>query len=52
MIENQFQTKIGILRFDNETKYFNEGLEKILKEKRIQHQFTCRDTLEQNGIVE
>ena len=52
MIENQFQNKIGILCSDNGTKYSNEGLEKILKEKGIQHQSTCRDTPEQNGIVE
>jgi len=33
-------------------EYFNEGLENFLKEREIQHQSTCRDTLEQNGIAE
>ena len=27
MIENQFQTKINILRYDNGTEYFNKVLE-------------------------
>jgi len=43
MIENQFQTKIGILHSDNGTKYFNEHLGDYLKTKGIHHQSTCRD---------
>lgn len=46
MFENQFQTKIGMLHSDNGVKYFNEGLGNFLKEKGIQHQSTCQDTLE------
>ncbi|XP_060964985.1 retrovirus-related Pol polyprotein from transposon RE2 [Cannabis sativa] len=52
MIENQFQTKISILRTDNGTEYFNHILGNFLKEKGILHQSTCPDTPEQNGIAE
>ena len=52
MIENQFQTKISILRSDNGTEYFNKVLETFSNEKRILHQSSCSDTLEQNGITE
>ena len=52
MIENQFQTKISILRSDNWTEYFNKVLETFSNEKGILHQFSCSDTLEQNGIAE
>ncbi|KAL5777353.1 hypothetical protein ACOSP7_010279 [Xanthoceras sorbifolium] len=52
MIENQFQTKISILRSDNGTKYFNQFLSSFLTENEILHQSTCRNTLQQNGIAE
>ncbi|XP_059632903.1 eIF-2-alpha kinase GCN2 isoform X3 [Cornus florida] len=52
MIENQFQTKIGILHTDNGTEYFNEVLGSFLTEKGIFHQSTCVDTPQQNGIAE
>ena len=52
MIENQFQTKISILRFDNGIEYFNKFLETFSNEKGILHQSSCSDTPEQNGIVE
>ena len=52
MIENQFQTKIGILHSDNGTEYFNEQLGEFLEKKGIFHQSTCRDTPQQNGIAE
>ena len=50
-IENQFQTKISILRYDNGTKYFNKVLETFSNEKEILHQYLCSNTLEQNGIA-
>ena len=34
MIQNQFQKKISIIRFDNGTKYFNKVLKTFLQEKR------------------
>lgn len=52
MINNQFQTKIGILRSDNGTEYFNKYLSTFLVTKGIIHQSTCRDTPQQNGIAE
>ena len=52
MIENLFQTKIGILHTDNGTEYFKEVLGIFFKEKGIHHQTTCVDTPQQNGIVE
>ena len=51
MIENQFQTKIKILRTDNGTEYFNQYLEKKLNKKGVLHQSTCRDSPQQNGIA-
>lgn len=52
MVENQFQTKISILRTDNGTEYFKNCLGTFLSEKGVQHQSTCRDTPQQNGIAE
>lgn len=52
MIENQFHTKIGILRSDNGTGYFNKYLSTFLVTKGIIHQSTCCDTPQQNGIAE
>ena len=52
MVENQFQRKICIFHSDNGSEYVNELLGKFLKEKGIQHQSTCRDTPQQNGITE
>ena len=51
MVENQFQRKICILYSNNGSKYLNELLGNFLKEKGIQHQSTCRDTPQQNGIA-
>ena len=51
-IENQFQTKISILRSDNWTEYFNKVLDTFSNEKGILHQSSCSDTSEQNGIAE
>lgn len=51
MIENQFQTKIDILRSYNGTEYFNQHLRAFLLEKRIIHQSTCRDIPQKNGIA-
>ena len=51
--EIQFQIKISILKTDNGTEYFNDCLGTFFfKEKGIHHQSTCRDTPQQNGIVE
>ena len=52
MVENQFQTKISILWSDNGIEFYNDCLGDFLLEKGILHQSTCRDTPQQNGIVE
>ena len=52
MIDNQFQTKISILRSDNATEYFNKYFRIFLTEKGVIHQSTCDNTPQQNGIVE
>ena len=52
MIENQFQSKISILRSDNGTEYYNKVLETFLQEKGVFHQSSCPDTPEQNGLAE
>ena len=52
MIEIQLNSKIYILRSDKGIEYFNECLEEFLRDKGILYQSTCRDTPQQNGIVE
>ena len=53
MVENQFQTKISILRSDNGIEFYNDCLgDFFLIEKGILHQSTCKNTPQQNGIVE
>ena len=52
MIKNQFNTTIGILRSDNGTEYFNKYLSTFLVTNGIIHQFSCRDTPQQNGVAE
>ena len=52
MIENQFTTKIGTLRTGNGTEYFNKYLGSFLIKKGIQHQSTCPNTPQQNGLAE
>ena len=51
VVENQFQTKISILRSDNGTEFYNDCLGDFLLKKGILHQSTCRDTPQQNGIA-
>ena len=52
LIENQFQTKINILRTDNGKGFFNQYLGNFLIEKGIQHQSTCPYTPQQNSVSE
>ena len=51
LVEAQFETKIAILHTNTGTEYFNEVLGNFLKEKGINHQSTCIDTPQQNGIT-
>ncbi|CAN1822216.1 Retrovirus-related Pol polyprotein from transposon TNT 1-94, partial [Linum perenne] len=52
MIENQFQTKIRVLRTDNAKDYFNTVLGSFLSSRGVIHSSSCVDTPEQNGIAE
>ena len=51
MVENQFQAKIRILHSANGTEYVNHVLGNFLQEKGIEHQPTCNDTPQHNGIA-
>ena len=50
MIQTQFQTQIRVLRTDNGKEYFNSILGDYLLENGIQHQSSCVDTPQQNGV--
>ena len=52
MIQNQFQTKIQILRTDNGKEYFNSLLGNYLINEGIIHQSSCVETPQQNGVSE
>ena len=52
MIQNQFQTKIQILRTDNGKEYFNSILGNYLVSEGIVHQSSCVETPQQNGVSE
>ena len=52
MIQNQFQTKIQVLRSDNAKEYFNSILGNYFLDNGIIHQSSCVDTPQQNGIAE
>ena len=52
MIQNQFQTKIKILRTDNAKEFFKYVLGVYLLDQGIIHQSSCVDTPQQNGIAE
>ena len=48
-VENQFDTKIKIVRFDNGLEFF---LNKFFSSKGILHQRSCVETPQENGRVE
>ena len=52
MVQNQYNTRIKILRTDNGTEYFNTLLGAYLLEQGIIHQSSCIGTPQQNEIVE
>ena len=52
LIENQYNTRIKILRTDNGTEFVNQNFSNFLKQKGIIHQTTCVYTPQQNGISE
>jgi len=52
LIKNKFGNTIKVLRSDNGTEYVNQEFEQFLVSNGIEHQTTCVNTLEQNGVVE
>jgi transposase InsO family protein len=52
LIRNQFGTTIKILRSDNGTEYINHEFGQFLASNGIEHQTTCVNTPEQNGVAE
>jgi hypothetical protein len=49
LVENQFSTKVKILRSDNDPEF---GICSFYLDKGIVHQTSCVATLQQNGVVE
>jgi len=52
LVENQFNTRIRIIRTDNGKEYVNNIFGAYLSEHGIIHQTTCPDTPSQNGVAE
>ena len=51
MIQNQFQTKIQVLKINNPKEYFKSILGDYFLSQGIVHQSSCIDTPQQNGVV-
>jgi transposase InsO family protein len=52
LIKNQHATSVKILCSDNGTEYINMEFGQFLASNGIEHQTTCVNTPEQNGVVE
>ena len=52
MIQTQFRKSIKWLRSDNGEEYVNHHFFEFVKEHDIIHEFTCADTIQQNGVAE
>jgi hypothetical protein len=52
LIKNQHATTVKILRSDNGTEYINQDFYQFLTRNGIEHQTTCVNTPEQNGVAE
>ena len=52
MIQNQFQTKIQVLKTDNGKEFFHSNLGSYLQNQGIIHLSYCVDTPQQNGVAE
>ena len=52
LIKNKFGNTIKVLRSDNGTEYVNQEFEQFLVSSGIEHQTTCVNTPEQNGVAE
>jgi hypothetical protein len=52
LVKNKFGHNIKILRPDNDTEYVNQEFEHFLATNGFEHQTTCVNTPEQNGVAE
>jgi transposase InsO family protein len=50
--QNEFELKIKKVRSDNGTEFKNTGVEELLGEEGIKHEFSVPYTPQQNGVVE
>lgn len=52
MVQNQFATKIQVLKSDNAKEYFHSKLSDYLTQQGIIQLTSCVDTPQQNGVAE
>ncbi|RVW31986.1 Retrovirus-related Pol polyprotein from transposon RE1 [Vitis vinifera] len=52
MVQNQFNSKIQVLKSDNAKEYFTSSLSTYLQNHDIIHISSCVDTPQQNGVAE
>ncbi|RVW65334.1 Retrovirus-related Pol polyprotein from transposon TNT 1-94 [Vitis vinifera] len=52
MVQNQFNSKIQVLKLDNAKEYFTSSLSTYLQNHGIIHISSCVDTPKQNGVAE
>ncbi|RVX08140.1 Retrovirus-related Pol polyprotein from transposon TNT 1-94 [Vitis vinifera] len=52
MVQNQFNSKIQVLKLDNAKEYFTSSLSTYLQNHDIIHISSCVDTPQQNGVAE
>ncbi|RVW89546.1 Retrovirus-related Pol polyprotein from transposon TNT 1-94 [Vitis vinifera] len=52
MVQNQFNSKIQVLKLDNAKEYFTSSLSTYLQNHGIIHISSCVDTPQQNGVAE
>lgn len=51
-VENQFSTTIKEFQSDGGSEFVNHKMQRLFKEKGIQHKISCPYTPEQNGLAE
>jgi len=52
MIQTQYNAKVQVLRSDNGGEYQSLEFKRYLDEHEIIHQTTCRNTPQQNGVLQ
>jgi transposase InsO family protein len=52
MAQNEFDTKVKMIRSDNGTKFKNTQVEDFLDEECIKHEFSSPYSPQQNGVAE